>query len=74
MDIPGGQVGQRAATLVLELDQRRTTRSRRGRRVAAHQRLQLGLLVGADDVLAGMQPAALEAPRVEIEHDAPGRR
>jgi hypothetical protein len=32
--------------------------------VAAGQRLQLGLLVGADDVLAGMQSPALESSRL----------
>jgi len=31
------------------------------------QRLQLGLLVGADDVLVGAQPAAFEDPGVEIQ-------
>jgi hypothetical protein len=40
------------------------------RRVAAGQRLQLGFLVGADDVFAVMQPPALEAPGVEIKHPA----
>ena len=33
----------------------------------AEQRLQLGLLVGADDVVAGMQPPALPAALVEIQ-------
>jgi hypothetical protein len=34
----------------------------------ARERLQLGLLVGADDVLARVQPATLEAAGVEVEH------
>ena len=36
--------------------------------MAATERLQLGLLVGADHVLVGAQPAALEAALVEVEH------
>jgi hypothetical protein len=71
MDVPGGQIGQRAAAPVLEFDPCRTARRGRNRLMTACQRLQLGLLVGADDVLAGMQPAALKAPRVEVQ-DAPG--
>ena len=50
VDVPGGQVGERAAALVLELDQRRPTGAGRHGLVAAAERLQLGLLVGADDV------------------------
>jgi hypothetical protein len=38
--------------------------------MAARQRLQLGLLVGADHELARMQPPALEAAGVEVEHPA----
>ena len=71
MDVPGRQVGQRAAALVLELDQRRAARRGRDRLVPARQRLQLGLLVGADHVLARMQPPPLKAPGVEVEH-SPG--
>ena len=69
MDIPGRHVGQRAAAPVLELDQRRATRPGRHRLMAARQRLQLGLLVGADDVLAGMQPPARLA-RAEASGEA----
>jgi hypothetical protein len=68
VDVPGGQIGQRAASAIFELDQRRPARSGRDRRVAARQRLQLGLLVGADDVLARVQPPTLKAPGVEVEH------
>jgi hypothetical protein len=60
VDIPGRQVGQRAAAAVLELDQRRTARRRRDRRMAAPERLQLRLLVRADDEVARMQQFALE--------------
>ena len=49
--------------------------ARRQRRVPAAERLQLRLLVGADHVLVGAQPAALEAALVEVEHPArPSRR
>jgi len=71
MDVPGGQIGQRAAAAVLELDQRRATGRGRHRLMAARERLQLGLLVGADHELARMQPPALEPPGVEIQ-DAAG--
>jgi hypothetical protein len=70
MDVPGCQVGQRAAAAVLELDQRRTARRGRHRRVAAPERLQLGLLVRADDKVARMQQLALKAARIEVEHAA----
>jgi hypothetical protein len=71
VDIPGGQVGQRAAALVFELDQRRVSRCRRNGLVAARERLQLRLLISADDVFAGVQQPALEAALVEVQ-DAVG--
>jgi hypothetical protein len=70
VNVPGGQVCQRAAALVFELDQRRSPGTGWDRRVAARERLQLGLLVGADDVFAGVQQPALKAPGVQIEHPA----
>jgi hypothetical protein len=48
MDVPGGQVGECAAALVLELDQRRAARSDGDGRVLAPERLQLGLLSRPD--------------------------
>jgi hypothetical protein len=68
VDVPGGQVGQRAAALVFELDQRRAARRGRDRLMPARERLQLGLLIGADDVLTGVQQPALKPPCVEVEH------
>jgi hypothetical protein len=50
VDVPGGEVGERAAPLVLELVQRRAVRSGGDGRVAAPERLQLGLLNGANAV------------------------
>ncbi len=38
--------------------------------MAAGERLELGLLVGADDELIGAQPAPLEPTRVQVEHAA----
>jgi hypothetical protein len=56
--------------LYSKLDQRRAPGARRHRVVAAPERLQLGLLVGADHVLVGAQSLALEDPGVEIERAA----
>jgi hypothetical protein len=67
MDVRGGQVGQRPAAAELELDQRRATRAGRDGVVAARERLQLGLLIGADHELARMQPPTLKPPGVEVE-------
>jgi hypothetical protein len=55
---------------VLELAKRRATGSSRHGRVAAPERLQLGLLVGRDHELAGMKQPPLEAAGVEVEHPA----
>jgi hypothetical protein len=52
MYVPGGEVGQRAAAVVLVLDAHRSGGRRRQRRVTAAARLDRGLLVGADDVVA----------------------
>jgi hypothetical protein len=65
VDVPGGQVGEGAGTLVLGLEPRCATRSPRQRRGLAPERLQLRLLVGADHVLVG---PPLEAALVEVEH------
>ena len=70
VDVPRGEVGQGAAALVFELDQRRAPRPDRDGLVATAERLQLGLLVGAHHVLVGTQPLALEDPGVEIERAA----
>lgn len=70
MDVPRGEVGQCAAALVLELNQRGVLGRWCNRLVAACERLQLRLLVGADDVLAGMQQPAFEAARVQIQDAA----
>lgn len=68
MDVPGGEVGEGAAADVLELAKRRASGAGGDSRVAAAERLQLGLLVGRDHELAGVKQLPLEEPRVEVEH------
>ena len=62
---------QVAAAAVLELDQRRATRRDRHGLMPTRERLQLRLLIGADDVLARVQQPTFKAPCVEIQ-DAAG--
>src|ERR1035441_3697713 len=71
VDVPGGEVGERAAPLVLVLDP--TGKPRRGRasRVDPRPGLDARLLVGAHDVLVGSQRLALETAAIEVE-DEPG--
>jgi hypothetical protein len=71
MDIPPSQVGQGAAAAVLKLAKRRAPGAGGNRRVAAAERLQLGLLVSAHHELARVKQLALETPRVQIEHSPP---
>jgi hypothetical protein len=68
VDIPGCQVTQRAAAVVVVLDTLRSSGRRRGGRGVALASLDLGLLVGADHRVAGVQPFALPPALVEIEH------
>ena len=51
MDVPGGQVGQRAAAVVVVLDAHRTGFARRQGGVAAAPGLDRGLLIGADHIV-----------------------
>jgi hypothetical protein len=53
VDVPGGQVSQRPTAPTLELDQRRAPGPGRHRLISGPERLQLGLLIGADDEVAG---------------------
>jgi hypothetical protein len=53
MDVVGAQVTERAAAGVLEFDPARAPRRPSKLRVAASERLELGLLVCRDDVLVG---------------------
>jgi hypothetical protein len=70
VDIPGGEVGERAVAAVVELEPGCASGSGRQRSVAAAEGLQLRLLIGADHVLVGSQSATLEAALVEVEHRA----
>jgi hypothetical protein len=69
VDVPGGQVSQRPTPPTLELDQRRAPGPGRRRLISTPERLELGLLIGADDEVAGVQEPAVAPARVKIEHD-----
>src|SRR5664280_933879 len=71
MDVPGGEVGERALALVLVLDPARASGCRRRPGMDPRPGLNARLLVGADDVLVGAQRFTLPAAAIEIE-DAPG--
>jgi hypothetical protein len=63
----GTHVGERAATLVLELDLREVTRTRWAPRMATAQRLKLGLLVRRDHVVLRSERDALDDASVEVK-------
>ncbi len=68
--VVGGEVGQRPAPAVLELLPPDPARGRWKVRVAAAQRLQLRLLIGADDVLVLTERLALPQPVVQVQDPA----
>jgi hypothetical protein len=70
--VPGGEVTQSAASLVLVLDALPALDALRGRErgVLARSRLDRGLLIATDDVVARMQQLALPAAGVQIEDPA----
>ena len=68
--IERSQVGERAAPLVLVLDQRRPSSPGRDRWVDPRPRLDRRLLVGAERVLVWAERLALEDALVEVEYDA----
>ena len=68
VDVVGGQVGQRPASVVLVLDPHHPGFARRQRRVAAAAGLDGSLLVRADHILPPAQPTPLEGPGVEVQH------
>jgi len=65
--VPCREVAQRALALVLVLDLVALTRAGGPRRRLAMAGLDGGLLVGADDVVAGMQAFALPDAGVEVK-------
>src|SRR3954452_16833590 len=69
--VPRSQIGQRAAALVFELHERWAAWRRRDGLMPTRERLQLRLLIGADDVLAGVQQPVFEAAFIEVQ-DAAG--
>src|SRR5713101_2614354 len=70
-DIPGRQVWQGAAPLVLVLDAPHAARSRGQAGRAAEASLNTRLLIGTEDVVLGAQGFLLPVPRRQIHH-APG--
>jgi len=70
--VPGSQVAQRAASLILVLDALATCDGARGgqRCVLARSGLDRGFLIAAHDVVAGMQQLAFPAACVEVEDPA----
>jgi hypothetical protein len=71
VDVPGGQVGQGAAALVVVLDAHLAGLARGQGGVAAAAGLDGGLLIGADHVVAPAQRLTVQDPGVQVEH--PGR-
>ena len=68
MDVPGGQVLQRATARVFVLDTGRLERTGRSRWVTAATLLNTGLLVSAEHVLVRPEWLALPGAGVQIEH------
>src|SRR5262249_49490321 len=66
-DVPGGQVGQGAAALVVVLDAHRAGLAGRQGGVAAAAGLDGGLLIGADDVVVAARRRAVPGPGVRVE-------
>jgi hypothetical protein len=72
--VPGGQVGQRAAAVVVVLDPHRAGFPWRQGGVAAAPGLDGGLFIGADHIVAGAQRPAVPGPGVQVQHrGGPGR-
>jgi hypothetical protein len=65
--VPGGEVAERAFALVLVLDSVRFAGACRAGRGDPFAGLDRGLLIGAHDVVAGVQALALPEALVEIE-------
>src|SRR5579875_2727090 len=68
--VPGGEVLERAAPLVLELDSHVPARGGREGRVTTGSGLDGGLLVGRDDVVVVPKGLALPLPCVQVEDAA----
>src|SRR5262249_36582674 len=70
MHVPGGDVGERAAALVLVLDSHRAARPGRGCRMAGDPSLDRRLLVGGDHEVVSAQRLPLKFAAVQIEDAA----
>ena len=70
MDVPSGEVSERAAPVVLMLDEHGMALARRPRWVAADTSLDGGLLICRDDVFPDMKPFSFETTGIKIENSA----
>src|SRR5438093_13135836 len=68
--IPGSQILQGTAALVLVFDRGRSAHGWRQGRVAADAGLDAGLLVGAEDVVLGAKALALPSARIQVQNGA----
>ena len=68
--IPGSQILQGTAALVLVFDIGRSAHGRRQGRVAADAGLDAGLLVGAEDVVLGAKALALPSAGIQVQNGA----
>jgi hypothetical protein len=66
--VVGGQVGQRAAAVVVVVDPHRARRAGHQRGMAAAPGLDGGLLVGRDHIVVAAQWFLIPHPVVEVEH------
>ena len=71
MDIPRGQVGQRARPEILVFDTHRTSRAWRECRMLATARLETRFLIGRDDAIRRGPAGSLPRLRIEVQ-DAAG--
>jgi hypothetical protein len=67
VDVPGGEIGQRAAAAVFEFDQRWTSRTDRHRLMAATSACRWDFSSAQITSSFGAQPLALEHARVEVQ-------
>jgi hypothetical protein len=61
-DIPGGEVDPGSLSLILVLDERWSSWSRRNRRMLAMTRLNAGLLVGGEHIIIGPEGCPCQRP------------
>src|ERR1700704_1315218 len=67
VDVPGREIRPRPAPTIFVLDAPGAPRRHGSRCVATLSRLNAGLVIGRNNVVAEPQPAAIPAARVEIQ-------